>query len=52
MNLERYSCGYGIRERARGVETTAKYYKQQSTELELLEVCYHRYVPGLKVLRW
>ena len=33
-------------------EAAAKYYKQQSAKLELLEVCYSGIHPGLKVLKW
>ena len=32
-------------------EATAKYFKQQSTKLKLLEVCYSGDAPGLKVVR-
>ena len=32
-------------------EATAEYFKQQSTKLKLLEVCYSGDAPGLKVVR-
>lgn len=33
-------------------EASAKYYEQQTGKSELLDVCFHGEVPGLKMLRW
>jgi len=46
------NCGSCRGDGPQFMEITARYYKQQSTRSEVLEVHHCQVVPGLKVLKW